>query len=255
MSPRWPLSLALWLALGGLACVPELEPIRWEAIDIEALRDAVASPTGIVDEQSTQEIADSLVRDNDAYQVLAQYIRAVFSATASPDGPGPRWLIPQALGGTSIYALVACPGTELDGGEFSFANGFMQIDSPTLTAELVSSFEVSGDLLLSFVGCRIGELVFDGGAPAHYVSDPIEIGVIPRDLRYELLGSDEPYTIEQPLLWSESDQLSLLFTLDSGETLALDWQGDGDELDAELRGANGSLICSLLESGLSCVPP
>ena len=51
-----------------LGCTPELEPIHWDAIDIDALREAIANPTGTVDEASVEQVADAIVQRSGAYR-------------------------------------------------------------------------------------------------------------------------------------------------------------------------------------------
>lgn len=246
------LSLTL---VSGLACTPDLAPIEWDAVDIEALRNAIANPTGIVDEASSKEVADSIVEGSEAYRLLAAFIHAVFVADegTSPDA-SVVWVVPQALGGTSVYALVACPGDSLDG-EASFANGFLRVDSPTITADLISTFAIEGSILLGFSACQIGDYVFDGGGPAYHGTAPVELAFVPTQGLRSTRGEDQTLvlSLDEPVMWELGGAVSLLFTLSSGATLALDL----DPLSAELqlRGVNGALTCEITPDGLVCTTP
>ena len=242
------LCATLVLALG---CTPELEPIRWQPIDIDALRQAIAEPTGFVDEASANEVAAAIVQRNEPYRVLAEYLHGVFMGAEAGE-VGPPWLVPQALAGTSVYVMVACPGP-LDDFAEPFAHGSMRIDSPTLDAEVISTFAVRGQLRLSFTACEIDEYVFEGTARAFHDSDPHELGLTPElDVAW-LAQPDQPYTLREPVLLDAAGRVSALFELSSGETLALDWYVTQVEL--HLRGRNGELLCTIVDSSLDCVPP
>ncbi len=234
-----------------LGCTPELEPIHWDAVDIEALREAIANPTGIVDEASADEVGAAVVQRNEPYRVLSDYLHGVFVGDMSGD-EGPVWVLPQALDGTSVYLIVACPGP-LGADAPPFSRGSVRVDSPTLDAEVVSTFAVQGQLRLSFTACEIADYTFDGVAPAFHTAEPLALGFVPT---LDFFRADQPdavFELHEPVLWDASDRISVLFELDSGETLTLDWLAAQVEL--RLRGRNGELICTIAGSSLECVPP
>jgi hypothetical protein len=240
--------LLLGLVLG---CTPELEPIRWEQVDVDALREAIANPTGLVDERNTDEVAGTIVQREAPYRVLSSYLQAVF-AGAQPDRAAPVWVVPQALDGTSVYVLVACPGPR-DAEAAPFRYGSMRIDSPTLDDDVISTLGIRGQLRLSFAACEVDDFTFEGIAPAFHDSDPQEFGFVPN---LEVMRSDAPgsiYQLREPIFWGAADRISALFELSSGETLVLDWYAGGSAL--RLRGRNGELNCAVADQSLECVPP
>lgn len=243
-----------WLGLFALAlgCTPELEPIRWDGIDVAGLRQAIASPTGIVDEASADEVAAAIVQRQEPYRVLSDYLHQVFESDVE-DAAGPTWVIPQALDGTSVYVLVACPGPLGDEAP-PFSQGSMRIDSPTLSADLISTFAIRGQLLLSFSNCMIDDYSFNGVAPAFHDSELRELGVVPQ-LEVVRDGGGEPsYALREPILVdAAAERVSALFELDSGDTLALDWSPT--QLALRLRGRDGALVCTIVGELLECVPP
>ncbi len=231
-------SLLLMLA----SCSPQLEPIRWEGQDVEALREAIAEPTGVVDRASIRELAGNVARSADAYWSIARHLREVF-LTAPSERSEPAWVIAQARGGTSVYLLVACPG---DGDAPPFSAGSFRVDSPTLSAELVSTFEVRGELLLSFEDCQVGRSTFDGSAWVDRELD--ELAVVP-----ELTVNFDEHVIEldRAFLWDTRGELQLLYELDSGETIIVEWSRPDRAL--RLRGANGSRGCRITaDDRLNC---
>lgn len=235
----------------ALGCTPELEPIRWQPIDIDALREAIANPTGTVDEAGADQVAAAIVQRHEPYRVLANYLHEVFiddeAGTADPVR-----VLPQALEGTSVYVLVACPGP-VGSTRSPFSHGSMRIDSPTLDAEMISSLDFGGQLRLSFTACEIEDLVFAGVARAYHGSDPAELGVVPQLTVARRDQADAVYRLLEPVLWDAPDRFSALFELSSGETLALDWYATHPEL--RLRGNNGALVCEIVGAELECVPP
>jgi hypothetical protein len=78
------------------------------------------------------------------YRAIAGYLHAVFIGAES-GAAGPPWVVPQALHGTSVYVLVACPGP-LDADWDPFTHGSMRVDSPTLDADVISTFAIRGQL-------------------------------------------------------------------------------------------------------------
>lgn len=258
MSPRRPRSaLGLSLALAAMlfGCRPQLEPIRWQPLDIEALREAVAHPTGFVDEAAANEVAYAVVAGHESYRALSGFLHQVFAEPepgASGD-TGPVWVVPQALSGTSVYLLVACPGPDLDPGQ-PFAHGSLRIDSPSLDADVVATWAIEGQVRLGFDGCRIGDLVFDGSGPFYHASEPFELGFAPTLEVVDLAAPElPPIEIAEPLLWDPLDQVSAVFELESGETLVLDWRAT--DLELLLRGVNGALTCTIVDAELVCEPP
>lgn len=241
----WPLVVAL-------GCTPELEPIHWEAIDMDALREAIARPTADVDEANSNEVGAAIVQHHEAQRVLAEYLHTVFLGAESGDRQ-PPYVAPQALDGTSVYLLVSCPGPLSDAHQQPFAHGSMRVDSPTLDAEVLSTLFVRGQLRSSFEDCRIGEHVFDGVARVFIDTEPIELGFVPELEVVRLRTPNEPYQLREPMLWDAADRVSALFDLRSGETLVLDWSVD--EPGLRLRGRNGELICSRVGGSLDCNPP
>jgi hypothetical protein len=240
----------LALALG---CTPELEPIHWEAIDVAALRQAIAQPTGTVDEANAQAVGGAIVQRNEPYRVLADYLHTVFVGAESGDRQRqPPWVAPQALAGTSVYLLVACPGP-LGDFEQPFTHGSMRVDSPTLDGDVLSTIGVRGQLRLSFAACELGEYMFEGAARAFVDTDPSELGLVPELAVARLDQLDAAYQLREPVLWDAADRVSALFELSSGETLVLDWYVA--QLGLRLRGRNGELICTVVDDSLDCMPP
>ncbi|PRQ05439.1 hypothetical protein ENSA5_02600 [Enhygromyxa salina] len=242
-------ALVLFALVSGLACLPDPAPIQWAPVDIEALREQLANPSGEVSEATTDEVAARFVRRREAHRAIGNYIHGVFAGEG--EGASARFVTPRALSGTSVYALVACPGPDLRAADVGFAYGAIRLDSPTLTEELIASRSFGGDLLLSFSGCQIAGFTFDGSAPAHFDDDRLELAVdLNIDYRNEAAGIER--SLSEPLLvglaWTK-----ILFTLESGDTLTIEWAPL--ELSLELVGANGSLTCEVVGAGLDCEPP
>jgi hypothetical protein len=241
-------SLALAL-LGCVGCLPDPEPIRWDPVDMDGLRDGLANPTAAVTEQSVAEAADQVIAARPAYVVLASFIAATF-LTETGDANG-NWLIPRALEGTSVYALLACPGQDPHA-IGSFVHGYIRLDSPSLTQELIESRSFGGDLQLRFVDCVVGQFSFAGAIPAHLDQERFELGLGIDEAEYRDLLTGETGQLGTPTLL-EVDRSKQLLTLASGETLTLIWQPFA--LTLELLGSNGSLVCEVIDDAFVCAPP
>jgi hypothetical protein len=235
------------LAVALLACTPELEPIRWQGFDADELREAFASPTGVVDEDSANEVAEAIVELEQPYRVLEAYLRLVFAAAEGGDGAA-AIRVPRAVEGTNVYLLIACPGPA---GSEPFEHGRVRIDSDRLTLAALEQLTIEGQVLLTFEACEIDGWVFEGGGPGHYFAETAELLATPT-LTAERLADGALFEVVEPIFYG-SDQASALFTLGSGETLTLDWFTDVDEL--RLRGRNGALLCTTAGGELSCAPP
>jgi hypothetical protein len=244
------MSRAFWLLGLALGCTPELQPVRWQPIDIEALRDAIAHPTGIVDEASANEVAAAIVASHEARRVLAEFLHLVFVDSELRAG-APPWVESQALAGTSVYVLVACPGP-LAGDAAPFTHGSMRVDAPILDVDVISTLAIPGQLHASLVGCEIADYVFEGVARAFHDSEPGELAMVPELRSWSMRWPDEVHELREPML-ATHERVSALFELSSGETLVLDWYAT--QIELHLRGRNGEMICTIVGGSLDCVPP
>ena len=125
----------------ALACAPDVEPIRWDELDIDALREQLDNPTGEVTQASADEVAAEIVRNRAAYLAISDYLDRVF---LEPEAGRLEPLEPLDVGaqqaeGTSVFALFACPGEDPAATDVGFAHGTMRVDSPRLTRELVEA--------------------------------------------------------------------------------------------------------------------
>lgn len=238
------------LALSGcLGCLPDPEPVHWDALDMDALRDALANPTAEVTKATTAEAAARVVSGQAAFREFSRFILGRFLPL--PGDAGGDWVIPQALDGTSVYAMLACPGEDPTAiGHFE--HGYMRLDSPTLTQALIESRSFGGDLQLGFRNCRIGQFVYEGAIPAHLDAERVEIGLNPENVRYRDLVKGEEGTLSSPSLIGLL-QTQQLLTLGSGRTLTLISQPF--ILTLQLVGTNGTLVCEILDREFVCTPP
>lgn len=242
-------AIAAIALIGCVGCLPDPEPVRWDAFDLDALRDALANPTAPITDQTLVEAADLAAPPRLAYVELSRFVVQTLLSLAG-DGGG-KWVIPQALDGTSVYAMLACPGEDPDGMAY-FEHGYMRLDSPTLTQELIESRSFGGDLQLSFVDCQVGQFNFAGNVPAHLDREQLEVGLGVDDAAYRDLVTGEDGKLGWPTLIA-IDRSKQLLTLSSGETLALIWQPFLPTL--QLIGANATLVCEVIDGELVCTPP
>lgn len=240
------------LALPGLGCEPQLEPIRWQPLDVEALRREFSSPTGELTEANLNEVESVLNEQSGSVETLGTFVAdRLVAENGKLTGP---WVMPRSLTGTSVYALLACPGSELDPGEVDFAHGHIRLDSPTLTPEVVEALEFRGDLLLTFVECELNQLVVGGEARAHL--DASRALVVPElrvtPLAPSLSGREAvpPVIIEHPLALGEST-VEVLLALSSGDTVVVEFADES----TEASGVDGEVPCTNDEGEFNCPAP
>lgn len=245
-SPCTTLALAL-ACIACPACLPQPAPVEWDALDTEALREQIANPTGEVTDATIDEVTAIVVADLPAYRTITSFLLLGLIQPFSADA-APAWVFPQALNGTSVYALLACPGEDVNAQDVGFAYGWMRVDSPTLTQALIESRSLGGDLQLSFEACRIGEYTFNGPAPAHFDEDRPDLGV-GMQISYTAQLAAREGVLDQSLL-IDDDGAHVVFTLASGQTLTLEWSPL--TLTLELLGTNGALVCEVIDDALEC---
>lgn len=246
--------------IGCVGCLPNPEPVHWEAFDVDALRDALANPTAAVTEATITEAAANVAAGQAAFRELGTFIADTFlslAGDASGHGvipqaiPQAHWVIPQALDGTSVYAMLACPGED-PGAIGLFEHGYMRLDSPTLTQELIESRSFGGDLQLEFFDCEIGQFSYVGAVPAHFDVERLEVGLNPENVRYrDLVKGEDGMLSSRSLIGLEQTQQ--LLTLESGGTLSLISQPF--ILTLQLVGTNGTLVCVIIDDEFVCTPP
>lgn len=242
--------------IGCVGCLPDPEPVHWDAVDMDALRDALANPTAAVTEATTAEASANVASGQAAYRELGTFIADTFlslAGDASGNGviPHAHWVIPQALDGTSVYAMLACPGEDPDAiGHFE--HGYMRLDSSTLTHELIESRSFGGDLQLEFFDCQIGQFSYVGAVPGHFDVERLEVGLNPEKVTYrDLVKGEDGMLSSRSLIGLEQTQQLLI--LGSGGTLSLISQPF--ILTLQLVGTNGILVCVIIDDEFVCTPP
>lgn len=220
-------------------CKREVEPARWNAIDLEALRDSIDAPTGTVDEDSVSEIARDFVRAELPLDALLGLIEDVFTMSEQ-DGGVHAWRMPR-LEGTNVFVEVSCPGPALSEPVLDFSEGRLRVDSPSLSEEYAETFHIEGDFLLSLDACRVDAFRYEGQSPGHYV---VESRTLALDFAWEWedLEDDGQGNVGSQVLWEIGQRVSLLYTLDDGDTVVIEWTRS--EAEFEIRGRNGSFACS-----------
>jgi len=231
------------LAVAGLAasCFPDPQPVRWEPIDVEQLKDDLANPTGEVNPETSKEVAEGLIGNEAALREVLKFIDLIYTLSQDDQG-GLTAVVPRELDGTNIFMRIACPGTDPLDPDTTFQQGELRLDSPSFTDEFLETFEVKGDVHMDFTECRIGPFEYEGSVPAHYDSDAAE-AAIDLDLDFFDHGLDAGGSFHYPLFTGLDTGVQLLYTLESGGTLVLEWVDDLQMID--LRGANGLFLCSL----------
>lgn len=250
-------SAALLAGLIGSACLPNLEPITWELLDVEALRDAIAHPDGLVTATTANEMAHEIIANREVDVTLSTYFDNVFieSAPSEPEPAAPP--TPAHASGTSLYALVACPGALLDASDVGFTHGTMRVDSGSIHGKLDDPRQIVDDMQLSFESCEIGRYVIDGVARAHHDPERAQILIAPAlEVFDQVSGATGRLTLPMIFDWSDPVMgvgalISVLITLESGKTLVLEIEGT----ELRLRGSNGALVCTIMLGNLGCVPP
>lgn len=241
------------VACAAVTCFPDPKPVSWEPLDLDALKDDLANPTGEVNEDTSKEVAEGLIANEEALREVLRFIELIYSLSQDDQG-GLTAVVPRGLDGTNIFMRIACPGSDVANPDTSFEEGELRLDSPGFTDEFLETFEVVGDVHMDFTKCRIGPFEYEGSAPAHYDTAATEAAI---DLRLDFVDqrTDGEGSFHYPLFTSLDDGVQMLYTLESGETLVLEWVDDFAMVD--LRGRNGLFLCTFDVDAvdLICAPP
>lgn len=238
----------------AVACNPGVEVPQWEPLDVEALRSVVENPTArFADDPEFDTLREALTGPSTAASVDAATagLREVLDQGEPPEMDEPSNGGGGSLGsGTSVFLKIACGGPDPDDVDRTFEFGYIRVDSPALTREVIENLSVEGDLLLSFVQCSSAGLTYDGVAPSSYLAG--DTSQLATSLSLEVFNEDAG-TTESFVRDAIFESMRSRFVQPSagGGTYTL-------ELDAmsgtsTLRAADGELQCAT-ETGV-CTGP
>lgn len=227
---------------------------QWDLLDVDGLRSTLDNPTArFADDPALDALRDALTNPapesslDDAANALLDFLEGN-GDDGGEEGGGEEGGLSEEGGegegqlgsGTTAYLRVACPGPNdtLDS-EFEF--GHIRVDGPRLTREVIESFAIEGDLLLSFVDCSVDGLTYSGLAPAHYlVGDSPELAAsLSLEVRDEETG--ETGALERGVIFGAT-ATRITQPSSGGGTYTLEIENTGV---ATLRAADGVMSCDL----------
>jgi hypothetical protein len=223
-----------------VACFPDIKPITFDPIDVPALESALAEPTGEVNEETLIEIADHLIENERAFQAVRALIQEVYEedgGDTTPDGK-----VFRELSGTNAYVRISCTGHDIQNPVTDFSEGELRIDSPTFTDEFLENYDTKGDMLVRFSACRYTTMVFEGELVMHYDAEMSRAALDPDISWVDDADSSLDGALISPMLQELGVGVQVLFTLEAGETLVLEWL-DAQADTVGIRGVNGSAVC------------
>lgn len=265
------LGTGLVLVLTG-GCRRDIEPIRWQAIDDDAIVAEIENPTAPLTQQTLDALADSLFDDRRALLATHRVITAGLQAESDPDaglaelpaepeiptettGMSPAPEGPDVnidLSGTSVFLRVGCPGPTDDELDPAFGHGTLRLDSASLSEQTLDNLLLEGDVLGQFMACQTPDGTIDGRAPLHYQLDPplvivdAELSHTERPDGLEDLQIDVPYVAALGWLFSQRP-------LDDGRTFTFAFSLDDTEPSIIVYGADGRFICDARTMMQPCV--
>jgi hypothetical protein len=218
------------------------------------LERALAMPTAEVTEANIGEVAEAAIESQEVLDATMRFVRTVFEQDEEA-GTLHALSLPE-LRGTNVYVRASCPGPDVLHPVLDFSHGQLRIDSPNFTQEFLDNYEVEGDLLLRFEACRISSFELGGSGRAHYDLDTRELALAPSFHAIDLSDTARRTTpFEDPMRAMEFEAFQVVVTLESQQTLVLEWITDENMVD--LRGRNGVFACALDREilDLDCTAP
>ena len=258
---------------GVLVTCARPDSISWTELDYQELLRDMENPSGEVTSEAVLETAEKFRDNADAIFLLGSILNQMFPAgvedfaedgtTLAPDPGAPsRLRLPAGvvaaegdvpnLEGTNVFVKLACWGPDADEPDLSFRYGFIRVDSPGLSEEVIENLGVAGDFLISFRGCEFPDGVLTGVNPGFYDEDESGEGIIA--LRFNTVIADEGgFTsfIDEPLL-IRNGVFSVLYRLEDGSgTIRVDVSSDYATF--VVTGTNGAWTCTTDTGELVCL--
>lgn len=223
------------------ACKRDVDPVQWDALDLEEMRDRMDEPTAAATQQNVNEVAEQFIRDREALEAVFQFIEDAFETGDGGAGDGPAYIRPR-LEGTNVFVKFSCLGDDLAAPVLDFSQGHLRLDSPSLSEEFAETFFVEGAFLLGFSECRLGRFEYAGDSPGHYVVEDLTLAI---DFDWAWTNHDEETegVFDYEVLWDIGQRFQLLTQLGSGETMVVEWSLL--EVDFAIRGSDGEFACTI----------
>ncbi len=229
--------IPLVFALGLVACGPDVVVPTWTAVDLEALQQRLDAPPGSIESLITSaELIESLASRAEVLAALTESLEELQTMSPPHDASPPSTGIGS---GTVAFVEIACPGPDLDVRKTDFSSGWVRIDLPGLRVvqALRGAYAFEGSVLLSFVNCRRGSVVFNGLCPLFVGRDArlafsarIDISV-DDESQLSALSADGVFS---------AGELSFILSDLNGITVGLTVS---DRTELRLSGRDGQLLC------------
>jgi hypothetical protein len=260
---RISLSLVCGTVIGG--CSTRVEPRVWDPVDVERLADQLANPTLELDDEEVAALAEAFQREAPALEETIEWVDCSIRESTGDLSEGDPCLIPEGfaprgfgLESTSVFARYACPGPDLERPDTTFKFGAMRLVSPGLSEDVIESFEVAGQLLLTFEttqaanaagrgGCQISDFELLGDAPAYYSVEE-EYVALQLDVELSSLMQDETRRLEQVIV-AERDTVAVLQFTEPETFAVVRWQRMMGTNEFTVTGASQQYACTVTVVG------
>jgi len=229
--------LTLCLSTG---CTPGFSPISWDDLNYDEMTEKLNNPTGMVDVDNMSQVSNEVLAVTAATYSFNDTINVALASLGGESGRREGGLVGTkhgALEGTNIFVKVACPGTDLNDPSYDFSNGYVRLDSPTLSEESITS----GGVLVSFHDCVVGDVYLDGECAAYYSTDPFTFAM---DLNLHLTYGDLDLNTSAQVMYDD-----LIFraavSLNNETTVTVEADLAAAVGSFTVSGANGTFSCTL----------
>jgi hypothetical protein len=237
----------------------------------------MANPTGEVTNETVLEVAKKYSDNAEAILLIGRILDRMFptgieqaiemSDGGTPLAPGdpPGVLVDAPLGaelaaaegidleGTSVFVKLACWGPEVLEPDLSFKQGYIRVDSPGLSEEVVNSLETTGDFLLTFGLCVFPTGTIIGKNPAFYEKDgETLLGTVGFELNSTVYNDGKVTDFLDERVVIRNGVFSILYRLDDATgTLRVD--ASVDYATFVITGKNGAFACTAATGEPECV--
>ncbi len=247
------MGVVFWSVAG---CTGGFEPVSWEPVDAEGIRDSFELPTGIVGPE-TLEAAIGYA------ETLGLFIGAVNhgltpAETESSNGVvnGELAVIEGALvTGTNAYLKISCPGEDSENPVVDFSHGHIRLDSSSLTAvqegRALPQWDLNGHGLLNFVSCDLNAVVFSGVSPFFVDTDNASLVI---QMAMSATTGDVSSTVDIALIM-ENGGIAFSFPDALGDNVSVSYLETGEGLVFSVKGTNGAYSCLVAGGGVECSDP
>jgi hypothetical protein len=233
--------LAVCLSPG---CTPGFSPISWDDLDYEEMTEKLNNPTGSVDINSMGQVSNELLAVSAATNSFDSRVQAALSALGEEPERTEGALVGTkhgALEGTNVFVKIACPGADLADPSSDFSDGYIRLDSPTLTEESISA----GGILVTFHECVAGEVYLNGECAAYYSTDPFTFAL---DLSLHLIYGELDLDTSAQLSYDDA-KLRVALSVNNETTVTVDADLGASLGTFTVTGTNGTFSCSLNGDG------